>query len=204
MRIITISREFGSGGRELGKRLADSLGIPCYDHEIIDMIAEKHGFDKNYIAHVSEKDIRTFYLSTIGHRFVLHAVAPQQKLQITVAQQDIIKQLANEGDCVIIGRGSDVILRDKNPMKIFVYADTQSKLARCKERAEKNENPSDKEIIKNMKQIDKEREGYHRFFSETAWGDKSFYHLCVNTSGKEIKELIPTLSEYVRIWFEQN
>ena len=55
MRIITISREFGSGGRELGKRLADALGIPCYDHEIMDMVAEKYGFDKNYISHVSEK-----------------------------------------------------------------------------------------------------------------------------------------------------
>ena len=61
MKIITISREFGIGGRELGKRLADALGVLCYDHEIIDMVAEKCGLDKNYVAHVSEKDIRTFY-----------------------------------------------------------------------------------------------------------------------------------------------
>lgn len=70
MKIITISREFGSGGRELGKRLADALGIPCYDHEIMDMVAEKHGFDKNYISHVSEKDIRVFYPSTVAHRLI--------------------------------------------------------------------------------------------------------------------------------------
>lgn len=63
MRIITISREFGSGGRELGKRLADALGIPCYDHEIIDMVAEKHGLNKNYVSHISEKDIRVFGVS---------------------------------------------------------------------------------------------------------------------------------------------
>ena len=72
MKIITISREFGSGGRELGKRLADRMNIPCYDHEIIDMVAEKHGFDKNYVAHISEKDIRNFYQSTIGHRFMIY------------------------------------------------------------------------------------------------------------------------------------
>lgn len=61
MRIITISREFGSGGRELGKRLAENLGISCYDHEIIDMIVERYGFDKNYLSHVSERDIQIFY-----------------------------------------------------------------------------------------------------------------------------------------------
>lgn len=81
MRIITISREFGSGGREIGKRLADALGVPCYDHEIIDMVAEQHGFDKNYVAHISEKDIRAFYPSTIAHRFMTHQPAAQQPIK---------------------------------------------------------------------------------------------------------------------------
>ena len=70
MKIITVSREFGSGGRELGKRLADALGVPCYDHEIIERVAEKHGFDQNYVSHISEKDIRVFYPSTVGNRFM--------------------------------------------------------------------------------------------------------------------------------------
>lgn len=69
-KIITISREFGSGGRELGKRLAEGLHIPCYDHEIIDMVVERYGFDKKRVAHVSEKDIRVYYPSTIAHRFM--------------------------------------------------------------------------------------------------------------------------------------
>lgn len=81
MKIITISREFGSGGREIGKRLADALGVPCYDHEIIDMVAEQHGFDKNYVAHISEKDIRVFYPSTIAHRFMAHQPAAQQPIK---------------------------------------------------------------------------------------------------------------------------
>ena len=72
MKIITISREFGSGGRELGKRLADALGVPCYDQQIIDMIAQEKNLDKNYIAHVSEKDVRMLYPSTIGK----HIIAP--------------------------------------------------------------------------------------------------------------------------------
>lgn len=86
MKIITISREFGSGGRELGKRLADALGVPCYDHEIIDMVAKKNGFDKNYVSHVSEKDIRVFYPSTVGHRFLANQSALQQPIKIAAAQ----------------------------------------------------------------------------------------------------------------------
>lgn len=161
MKIITISREFGSGGRELGKRLADVLGVPCYDHEIIDMVAEKHGFDKNYVSHISEKDIRMFYPSTIGTRFM-------------------------------------------NPLNMFVYADRPSKLQRCKDRADKNEHISEKEIFCRMKQIDKERAAYRKLFTDEKWGRKEFYHLCINTSGKKIKMLIPAVAAYVNAWFEMN
>lgn len=203
MKIITVSREFASGGRELGKRLADALEIPCYDREIIDMVAEKHGFDRNYVANVSQSDIRAFYPSTIGRRFLVPHPAEQTPLKITFAQQSIIRQLASNGECVIIGRAADIILRDFNTMNIFVYADKMSKLARCKERAPKDEKLSDKEILRNMKQIDKERSNYHAVLSDTEWGDRKSYHLCVNTSGKNIKKLTAGLAEYVRLWFEE-
>lgn len=203
MKIITISREFGSGGRELGKRLADELGIPCYDHEIIDMVAEKYGYDKNYVTHVSEKDIRVFYPSTIGHRFMAPHQVEQQPVKVTVAQHEIIKQLAGQGDCVVVGRCADVVCRDMNPLNIFVYADQKSKLARCKSRAEEKENFSEKEMIRKMKQIDKERAAYRELFTEETWGKKESYHLCINTSGKEIKTLIPAIAEYAKIWFDQ-
>lgn len=100
-KIITINREFGSGGRELGKRLAEELDIPCYDHEIIDMVARQHGFDKKRVAHVSEKDIRVYYPSTIARRFMSTDSTLQQSLKITTAQQEMIKQFANEGDCLL-------------------------------------------------------------------------------------------------------
>lgn len=144
MRIITISREFGSGGRELGKRLADALGIPCYDHEIIDMVAEKHGLNKNYVSHISEKDIRVFYPSTIGHRFLTYQSALQQPVKIAVAQQEMIRQLALQGDCVIVGRCADVLCKDLNPLNMFVYADRLSKLKRCETRADESECLSEK------------------------------------------------------------
>ena len=202
MRIITISREFGSGGRELGKRLADALEIPCYDHEIIDMVAEQHGFDKDYVAHISEKDIRTFYPSTIAHRFSITQHTAGQPIKIAIAEHEIIRQLAQIGDCVIVGRCADVVCRDMNPLNIFVYADRISKLRRCEERADKEEHFSEKEMLRKMKQIDKVRAGYRGLFIEDEWGKKESYHLCVNTSGKEVKTLIPALAQYVRDWFK--
>ncbi|MCM1270622.1 MAG: cytidylate kinase-like family protein [Ruminococcus flavefaciens] len=203
MKIITISREFGSGGRELGKRLAEKHGIPCYDREIIDMVAERQSLDKNYVEHISEKDIHMFYPMTIAHRFMMPNLAAQQPLMVAVAQHKLIKQLAERGDCIIVGRNADVICKEMNPMKIFVYADNYSKIERCKSRAKENEYLTDKEILRNMKQIDKDRAAYHNMCTDEEWGNKNSYHLCINTSGMEIKALIPSVSEYVRIWFDK-
>lgn len=204
MRIITVSREFGSGGRELGKRLADALGIPCYDHEIIDMVAEQNGLDKNYVEHVSEKDICVYYPSTIGHRFLTNQSALQQPIKIAAAQHEMIRRLALRGDCVIVGRCADVLCKDLNPFNIFVYADRLSKLQRCEKRADESEHYSEKEMFRKMKQIDRERAAYRELFTEEQWGRKEAYHLCINTSGKEIKTLIPAVAAYVNIWFGQN
>lgn len=203
MKIITISREFGSGGRELGKRLADALGVPCYDHEIIDMVAEKHGLDKNYMAHISEKDIRGFYQSTIGHRFMIHHPAAQQSIKAALAEHEMIRELAKQDDCVIIGRCADIVCRDMNPFNIFVYADQLSKLQRCEERASEEEQFSEKAMLKKIKQIDRERASYRELFTETDWGRKETYHLCVNTSGKNVKALVPGIAAYINAWFEE-
>lgn len=202
MKIITISREFGSGGRELGKRLADELCIPCYDHEIIDMVSEKHGFNRNYVARISEKDVRVFYPSTIGHHLTAPRPASQQQVKIMTAEHEIIKQLAAEGDCVIVGRCADVILREMNPLNIFVYADESSKLERCRSRADENEHFSDREMLKNIRRIDRERAAYYGLFTDEKWGSKESCHLCVNTSGKSIKSLIPALARYAEAWFD--
>lgn len=203
MKIITISREFGSGGRELGKRLADALNIPCYDHEIIEMVAEKYGFDRNHVAHVSEKDIRVFYPTTIAHRLLAPQPVAQQSISITIVEHELIRELAQQGDCVIVGRCADVICREMNPFKLFVYTDKLSKLARCEERADKTEHFSEKEMVRKMKQIDRERAAYRSLFTEEDWGRKEHYHLCVNTSGKEIKALVPAIAQYVKLWFDQ-
>lgn len=199
--IITISREFGSGGRELGKRLSEALGIPCYDHEIIQMIAKEHGFDENFVAHLSEKSLQASYPPTIGHRLSAtpHAMT-KQAIKVVVEQRKIIEGFAKQGDCVIVGRCADVILADYHPLNIFVYADKAAKLQRCIDRAPQGENLAVPELERKMRSIDKQRAQHRELYTTTKWGAKENYHLCVNTSGKEIKTLIPAIVQYVKAW----
>lgn len=200
MGIITISREFGSGGRELGKRLADALGVPCYDQQIIELVAEKENLDKTYVANRSEKDFRAFYPTTIARGFYRPNYAMMQSVQIMASEREIIKNLASEGDCVIVGRAADIILAQYNPFRIFVCADETSKLARCRSRADADEKLGDKEMLRKCREIDKRRASYRRMFTDKKWGEASGYDLCINTSGKEIKRLIPALLTYIEAW----
>ncbi|MDO5346856.1 MAG: cytidylate kinase-like family protein [Lachnospiraceae bacterium] len=200
MRIITIEREFGSGGRELGKRLAGSMEIPCYDQELIDEVAKLHNLSPEYIERISESDIRTVYPRTIGHRFSSMRAISNDSIKVAASQKKVIERLASQGDCVLVGRGADVILKEYRPFRIFVYADQVSKINRCLARSEKGEN--EKEIQRQMKYIDKNREIYHDLLSDTKWGDKENYHLCINTSGRTIKSLIPGLTAYIYDWFQ--
>ena len=204
MKIITISREFGSGGRELGKRLAEELGIHCYDHEIIELIAKEHGFDERYVANISEKCIEAAYPMTIGHRFAMPSMEiMEQPIRVAAAQRQIIENFAKQGDCVIVGRAADVILKDYDPLNIFVYADKDSKIERCQRRAPQGEHLTPREIESRMKQIDRNRAQHHQMYSDSKWGAKESYHLCVNTTEKYIKEIVPGLAAYVRYWFSE-
>ena len=162
-KIITISREFGSGGRELGKRLAEELGIPCYDHQIIEMIAKENGFDERYVANVSEKSIEAAYPMTIGHRFAMPSMEiMEQPIRVAAAQRQIIENFAKQGDCVIIGRCADVILKDYHPLNLFIYADMEAKVERCIRRAPEGEHLTRNEIERMIKQVDTNRAQYRQ------------------------------------------
>ena len=201
--IVTISREFGSGGRELGKRLSDVLEIPCYDKEIIQMIAKEQGFDEQYVSHVSEKNLQAAYPLTIGRRFTMapHPVA-KQAVSIAVEQQKIIKNFAKQGDCIIIGRCADVILKDDRPFNIFVYADMNTKLKRCMERGSKGEDLSGTELERKIQEVDRERTKHREYYTGAKGNIRSNYHLCINTSDIEIKKIVPVVAEYIKIWFQ--
>jgi len=201
-KIITISREFGSGGRELGKRLAEKLHIAYYDKEIITAISERSGLAEEYVNSVMENNINFYYPITFGRSFSYKS-GFENRNKIVVAEQEIIKELGEKSDCVIVGRCADYILREHNPLNIFVYADMDSRINRCRTRVDDNESVTDKEIIKQIKQIDKSRAEYNEVFKGKKWGDKENYNLCINTSNIEIKEMIPALSSFAKAWFKK-
>lgn len=202
-KIITISREFGSGGREIGKRLADELGFTYYDKEIITAIAERTGMSEEHIENISEKGIYP-YAFQFAKSFATYTDLQSSQTEILVAQQKVLKELAQKGNCVIVGRGANSILKECNPMNIFVYADMESKINRCRKKAREDENFTDKEIENKIIQIDKNRKKYHDIISNIEWGNKNNYHLCINTTGIEIKTIISSLSDYIEDWFGGN
>ncbi len=203
-KIITISREFGSGGRELGKRIAESLGIAYYDNEIITAIAQKSGMAEEYVNSIIEKVPITYFPNTIGRSFHT-SVNPQFTLNAKIygEQHNIIKELAKKSDCLLIGRGSDYILKDYHPLRLFVYADLNARLQRCRQRALENEHLSDAQMKGKIKEIDKSRAKYYNFFTGDKWGAKENYDLCINTSQAEIKEISLPISELLKTMLYQ-
>ena len=205
MRIITISREFGSGGRELGKRLADLLGYDYYDSEIISAVAENSGLNPNYVETTLDNHGWQDFPVTFGG--TIHSVAYVQasRIQLLAEQKKIIEKIAALGkDCVIIGRNADEILKEYRPFNIFVCADTQAKLERCKARAKENEKLTDRELLRKMKEIDKSRARTRDFLSDSPWGHRGTYHLTVNTGGWDLKVLASAVKEFADKWFAQH
>ncbi len=196
--IITVSREFGSGGRELGKRLAEALGFSYYDREIVAALAEKTGLDEDYLAKRTESGAMAEFPIHFARTFAQIPTISDDSVKLMTMQTTLIKEIAAKGDCVIVGRAADSILEEYDPFRIFVYADEVSKLARCRERAEEGENLTDREIVRAMKRIDNARAEFHNIISEYRWGEKEGYDLCVNTTGLVIKQIIPALADYYR------
>ena len=203
MRIITVSREFGSGGREVGKRLADALGMAYYDREILSAIAEDSGLDPNYVENMLESSSFASFPFTFSKTFSYNPMMGNAA-QLLAKQHRIIKTLASKGSCVVVGRGAEAVLAEYKPFRIFVYADMDAKVARCRSRAKDEEPLSDKELQRRIRQIDKSRAANHSFVSDIPWGDKAGYELCLNTTDLNIKQMIPVLVEYICRWFEEN
>ena len=203
MRIITISREFGSGGRELGKRLADALGFAYYDREIVSSIAEKCNLDEGYVENVLRKGLTINVPITFGHTFYFYSdPTSENELKVLNTQQQIIKELALRGDCVMVGRSSGIILEKYNPLRLFVYADMEWKVKRCRERASAEEHLTDRELEKKIRQIDAGRARHQKLLTDRKWGAPEGYDLCINTTNMEIKKIIPGLKEMALCWFE--
>ena len=206
-RIITISRQFGSGGRELGKRLSDILGWDYYDREIIQALSREQNLDPEYVRAALSTHGWHHYQLTYRNSFRQPMGAGWRNTEVLVKQREIIREIAEEGnDCVIVGRDADVILHDVNPFRIYVCADIESRLARCvryEEKKEPEDRLTEKEILRNIRRIDRERRQIREILTGKSATDGSGFDLTVNASGWDIKKLAEAVAEFSGRWFEK-
>ena len=176
-RIITISREFGSGGRFIGEEVAKKLGIAYYDKNIIGQIAEKSGLSPEYIQENAELSPKKglFAYAFSGRDITGKSVEDM----VYEAQRNIILELAEKEPCVIIGRNADYILKDRDDvLNVFIHWDMPEKIKRITGLY----NVKEKEAVKMMADTDKRRRTNYNFYTDQNWGKASNYTLCLNSS----------------------
>ena len=171
--VITIGREYGSGGRYIAQLLAERLGINCYDSELLSKIAEKSGFAEGFIEQYDEKK-ENFFNSGIN------PITADLSLgsKVYLAQFEAIKAIADTESCVIVGRSADYILKDyENVLSVFVAAPFEEQVHRCV----KYYNLDPKKAEKNIKKINKQRKAYYEYYTDKEWGHSESYDLCINS-----------------------
>ena len=176
-RIITISREFGSGGRFIGEEVAKKLGIAYYDKNIIGQIAEKSGLSPEYIQENAELSPKKglFAYAFSGRDITGKSVEDM----VYEVQRNIILELAEKEPCVIIGRNADYILKDRDDvLNVFIHGDMPEKIQRITGLY----NVEEKEAVKMMADTDKRRRTNYNFYTDQSWGKASNYTLCLNSS----------------------
>lgn len=197
-RIITISREFGSGGREIGRRLAETMKIAYYDQEIVTALIKRNPKAEEYIRYMATERPLPLLPITTAHTFGLPInYAVTKNLNFYMQESKIIREAADKSACVIVGRCADYVLQDLNPFRLFVYADISSKIARCREKGADAAAMTDKELQQKIISIDKKRARYYQFYTEQDWGNKANYDLCINTTNTEIKKIVAAIEKFI-------
>lgn len=181
--IITIGRQYGSGGRYVGKLLAEKLGIPCYDKELLTEASKTSGFCREILEDHDEKPTRSLLFSLVtgiqnhGDAGTMYMDMPLNH-KIFLAQFDAIRKLASEGPCIIVGRCADYVLRDMpNAASVFIKAGMAARIARAVEYY--GVDPAKAEDV--IRRADKQRASYYNYYATDNWGDASHYELCVDT-----------------------
>ena len=185
-RIITISREFGSGGRTIGRKAAEQLGIPCYDAELIQKIAKESGFAPDYIQDAGEYTASGLFSPFFSNR----SMGPTNQDKIWTIQRNIILELVEKESCVIVGRCADYILKDKaDCLNVFVHASMEHRAERIvKEYGEQEQAPEQR-----LKDKDKRRAAYYRFYTDMKWGQAQNYHITLNSGVLGIDKCVEIL-----------
>lgn len=202
--VITIARSYGSGGRTMGKLLAGELGISYYDRELVRLASDKSGVNEALFGQVDEKVKSNSLLGRIRVRGKGEALPPDSEDFLSEdnlfrLQADVIRELAEKESCVIVGRCADHVLKD-NPDVIRLYC--SAPLKDCMERERQLSGLEDKEIIKKIERIDRERAEYYKRYTGKDWKDAGNYDLCLNTTSMSYPELISVVKAYIRVFQE--
>ena len=184
-RVITISRQFGSGGRTIGRQVAEKLGIPCYDQELIEQLAEKSGFTKEYIKEHSEYTERGGWLANALSGRAAGGMTNQD--HIWVAQRELILELAAKGPCVMVGRCADYILQGQaDCLNVFIHASMENRAERIVTMyGERDDAPE-----KRLRDKDKRRKAYYQFYTDTEWGRAENYHVALDSGSLGIDKCV--------------
>ena len=196
--IVTIDREFGSGGHEVARRLAERLGIPFYDEEIIARAAKNTGYHEEYIRDNDEK-APEFSFGALFNGMDNFQESPFAKIQ--EEEFNIIREIASEGSCVIVGRAADYILAEERHVSIFLFAPFEER-ARRKQQLHNMAEPENLYDIatseKLVRQIDKQRRRYYEFYTDNKWGGRDVYDLLINTSRAGVEGAVDIIEAYIK------
>lgn len=199
--IVAINRQYGSGGKEVGQKVADALGIKLYDKEITELAAKKSGIRKDYFDKADEKPTDSFLYALAMNTFSLNNT--MNPLDNTLSndrlfnlQADVISDLAKEESFVLIGRCGEYILRDEpNCISVYVCAPLEKRV----ERIMRLYHLSEKEALKQINSIDKKRESYYGYYAGKSWGACSSYNLCIDTSCLGTDKAAQLILDYINL-----
>lgn len=199
--IITIGRSYGSGGREIGEKLAKALNIPFYNREILQMAAKQSGMSEEVFEKVDETAASSLLYSVVSGTYMFgNHSAPMIDLPINdklfILQSDIIKKIANEGSAVIVGRCADYILRDDpSCFNVFIHADIKKRV----ERAVNIYGLENRKVEEYINKMDKKRSTFYRYYSGEKWGDSNNYHLCIDSGAVGIDGAVELIQHLIRL-----
>ena len=190
--IISIGRQHGSGGREIARLLAQELGIKCYDKEIVDEAAKHSDFSRDLINAYDEKRMNAFMLHAGGYGLNENF---RLNMQVVSAQFDAIREIASKGDCIFVGRCADYILRDRSDLvSVFILGDMDERL-KCLERRQGLDEAAAR---KKIKEVDKDRSSFYKYYSDQVWGDAQNYDLCINSSRLGVEGTVKVIMDYIK------
>jgi len=191
--IITIGRQHGSGGHMIAKTLAADLGIKCYSKEIVDEAAANSQFSRDILRSYDEKKVSPFFGPTAHYMSMNQGF--HLNMQVASAQFDTIRALAEKEDAIFVGRCVDYVLRNREDLvRFFIYSELEPRVQNLMER----KNISAEEAKKLLKEVDKDRSSYYKYYTDQVWGETTNYDLCVNSARLGVQGTVDVLKAYLK------